>query len=301
MTTLEQPRAAGSGTRTAGVVIAAIAVTVLAWASAFVTVRSVRTDFDPGALALGRLLVGSVALAVALRIKGGWVRPHRREWLLMALCGVCWFGVYNVSLSAAERQLDAGTTAMLVNVGPILIALLAGAVLGEGFPRWLLIGAGIAFAGAILIGVASRSGPGGATLGGVALCLLAAACWAIGVTAQKKVLGRLPPLQVTQIACTIGAVATLPFSGQLIGNLSRATTSGVLSVVYLGLVPTALAFGTWAFALSRMNAGRLGITTYLVPPLTIALSWPLLGEVPAVLALGGGLIALVGIAVSRRR
>jgi drug/metabolite transporter (DMT)-like permease len=41
---------------------------------------------------------------------------------------------------------DAGTAAMLVNVGPILIALLAGAVLGEGFPRWLLIGAGVASA-----------------------------------------------------------------------------------------------------------------------------------------------------------
>ena len=302
MTSLKHTDAVTPGARRGGgIVVAAIAVTVLAWASAFVTVRSVRADFDPGALALGRLLVGSAALSVASRIRGGWIRPLPREWLLMVVCGVCWFGVYNVALSAAERELDAGTTAMLVNVGPILIALLAGAVLGEGFPRWLLIGAGIAFAGAILIGVASTSGGGRATLGGAALCLLAAVCWAIGVTAQKKVLVRLPPLQVTQIACTVGAIGCLPFSGQLVGNLSRAPASAVLSVVYLGLVPTALAFGTWAFALSRMNAGRLGITTYLVPPLAIGLSWPLLGEVPAGLALLGGLLALIGIAVSRRR
>ena len=299
--TITQPTADRTTGSVRWPVAAAIAVTVLAWSSAFVVLRSVRTDFDPGALALGRLLVGSVALGGAVAIRRTWVPPNRREWMLLAICGVAWFGVYNVSLSAAEHHLDAGTTAMLVNVGPILIALLAGALLGEGFPRWLLIGAGIAFAGAVVIGVAGTSGPGHATIGGVLLCLLAAACWAIGVTAQKKVLVRLPPLQVTQIACSIGALACLPFGRQLVGNLANAPASAVWSVIYLGLVPTALAFGTWAFALSRMSAGRLGITTYLVPPLAIALSWPLLGEIPSVLALLGGALALVGISVSRRR
>ena len=52
------------------------------------------------------------------------------------ICGVLWLGVYNVALNAAERRVDAGTAAMLVNVGPILIAILAGTLLhGEGFPR----------------------------------------------------------------------------------------------------------------------------------------------------------------------
>ena len=46
--------------------------------------------------------------------------PNRREWLL-GLTGVAWFAAYNVALNAAEQRVDAGTTAMLVNVGPILI------------------------------------------------------------------------------------------------------------------------------------------------------------------------------------
>ena len=113
--------------------VAAVVVTVLAWASAFVAIRAVGPDFAPGSLALGRLLVGTVVLGLLLA-RGHWVRPTGREWALLAGCGIGWFGIYNVALNAAERHLDAGTTSMLVNVGPLLIALFAGLLLREGFP-----------------------------------------------------------------------------------------------------------------------------------------------------------------------
>jgi drug/metabolite transporter (DMT)-like permease len=70
-------------------------------------------------------------------------------------------------------------------------------------------------------------------------------------------------------------------------------------MVYLGAVPTALAFSTWAYALVRMDAGRLGVTTYLVPPIVILLGWLLLGEVPPALAFAGGVVCLAGVALSR--
>jgi len=298
--TLESIAGGGPARRFLTPVVGAIAVTVIAWASAFVAIRSVRASFDPGALALGRLLIGSAALTVWVVVRRSWVRPNAREWGLVVVVGVAWFGLYNVALNAAEQRLNAGTAAMLVNIGPILIALLAGWLLREGFPRWLLIGAVIAFGGAVLIGVASTS-RGTADLQGVLMCLAAAAAWAVGVTAQKSVLGRLPGLQVTQMACVIGAVACSPFAGRLFANLDGATVGGIAGMLYLGLIPTTLAFATWAYALSRMPAGRLGITTYLVPPLTIAASWPLLGERPPLLAVVGGMVALAGIALSRRR
>jgi drug/metabolite transporter (DMT)-like permease len=294
--------------------VLAVLVTVLAWASAFVAIRWVGHSFAPGPLALGRLLVGAAALGVPLLARRRWVAPTRREWLLVALCGLAWFAAYNVALNAAERRVDAGTTAMLVNVGPILIALLAGVLLGEGFPRWLLVGAGLACAGAVLIGFATAdpgaravSGPAGvvtpapADLLGVVLCLVAAATYATGVLAQKPVLRRLPPLQLTWLACLVGAVACLPFLPRLGHELADAPPAATAGLVYLGLVPTALAFSTWAYALARMDAGRLGVSTYLVPPLTIALSAVLLGEAPPVLAVLGGLVCLVGVALSRRR
>ena len=80
-----------------------------------------------------------------------------------------------------------------------------------------------------------------------------------------------------------------------------AAAASVAAMVYLGAVPTALAFSTWAYALGRMDAGRLGVTTYLVPPLVILLGWLLLDEVPPALAVVGGAVCLAGVALSRRR
>lgn len=279
--------------------IGAVAFTVLAWASAFVAIRAAGRDFSPGALALGRLTIGAVVLGVLVLARRRWVAPNRREWLLIALCGLTWFAVYNVVLNAAEQRIDAGTTAMLVGVGPILIALLAGALLGEGFPKWLLIGAGVAFLGAILVGLGTRTG-GGVDVAGVLLALAAAVTYAIGVLSQKPVLRRLPALQVTFLTCTLGAVVCLPFVGSLVAQVPAADPAGLVGMVYLGVVPMALAFLTWGYALARMDAGRLGVTTYLVPPITIVMSAILLAEWPPPLAVAGGVVCLIGVGVTRR-
>jgi drug/metabolite transporter (DMT)-like permease len=281
-----------------GRTVAAVVVTLLAWASAFVAIRGVGQHFSPGALALGRLLVGTAVLGLLLS-RRGWVRPTAREWGLLAVCGVGWFGIYNVSLNAAEQHLDAGTTAMLVNIGPILIAVFAGLLLGEGFPRWLLAGIAVAFVGVLLIGVATHSAH--ADLAGVLLCVVAAVTYAAGVVAQKPLLRRLPGLQVTATACAMGAVCCLPWAGTLVDELGTAPGGSIAGIVYLGAVPTALAFSTWAYALGRMDAGKLGVTTYVVPPLVILLGWLLLDEVPPFLALVGGAICLAGVGLSRRR
>ncbi|MET0990227.1 MAG: DMT family transporter [Glaciihabitans sp.] len=300
--TSPQADAGRPGLVTAGVtprVLIAISVTVLAWASAFVVIRGTGEHFSGGGLALARLFVGSVLLGL-LVLRGSWVRPSPREWWSLVLFGVAWFGAYNVALNIAEQTLDAGTTAMLVNIGPILIALGAGLFLGEGIPKWLAIGAGVAFLGVVLIGIASGAFGGSVDAAGVLWCLVAAVTYAVGVLVQKPLLRRLPSAQVTWLGCTIGMVACLPFTGQLISDLDSAPTSAILGAVYLGAVPTALAFTTWGYALARVPAGQLSISTYIVPALVVLLSFLVFAEIPAVLAIVGGVICLVGVALSRR-
>ena len=107
--------------RPAGLVTAAaVAVTVTLWASAFVGIRAAGTHFAAGPLALGRLLVGCLVLGV-LALARREPLPQRRDVPLICVCGLLWFGLYNVALNAAEQRVDAGTAAMLVNVGPIRV------------------------------------------------------------------------------------------------------------------------------------------------------------------------------------
>ncbi len=277
----------------------AVAVTLLLWASAFVAIRYVDRHLSPRAFAFGRLLVGSLALGLVMVLRGE--RPPPRAALRGALLsGVLWFGVYNLTLNAGERRIDAGTSALLVNTGPIFLALLAGAVLREGFPRRLFAGCAVAFAGAALI-AAGVSGHGSAELWGAVLCVLAAVAYAAGVVAQKPALRHAGALPVTWLACTAGTLTTVPWAPELVSGLGHLSAPVIGWTVYLGLGPTAVGFLFWAYALARTDAGRLGVSTYLVPPLVVLIGWLTLGEVPPLLALPGGLLCLLGVGLSRQR
>ena len=165
-----------------------------------------------------------------------------------------------------------GIAALLVNVGPIFIAILAGMVLREGFPRLLLAGCAVAFIGAALIGAGARVTLG-ARLGAV-LCIVAALAYAGGVIAQKPALRDASPLAVTWLACVVGAIACLPFArrwsaisvaplGRPLDGLSRPRTDGG-RLSHLGL--RALAHRGRADGLDHLPRAARGVHSGLDSP-----------------------------------
>ncbi|MFD0805489.1 DMT family transporter [Nocardioides caeni] len=279
--------------------VAAIGVTLVLWASAFVAIRHLGHEVTPGALSLGRLLIAALVLS-ALLARAPRNRFTRTEVVLLVCCGVAWFGIYNLALNDSERRIDAATAAMVVQVGPILIALLAGLFLGERLTGWLLLGMAVAFGGVVVIGVAMR-GEGGSDLSGVLLALLAAATYAIGVVCQKVLLRRLSGLEVTCYACWIGALVCLPWAADLGDVVRHGSAETLLLVAYLGVFPTALAFSTWAYALRHTDAGKQSLTTFLVPVIAAGMAWVLLDEVPPPLAFAGGALCIAGVLLTRRK
>ena len=157
----------------------------------------------------------------------------------------------------------------------------------------------MAFAGCVLIGVASTQSGSSSALG-ISLLLVAALSYAAAVVIQKPVLARVSPLQATWLGCVAALVACLPFAPGLVEDVGEADASALGWVVYLGVGPTALGFATWAYALRRMTAGRLGSLTYLIPVVAIVLGWAILGETPPWLAALGGALCLGGVYVARR-
>ncbi|WP_433468488.1 DMT family transporter [Spirillospora sp. CA-128828] len=286
-----------SGARVGKLAVAAATVTVVLWASAFVAIRSAGAEYSPGALALGRLLSGTVVLGALWLVRREGL-PPKAAWPGIVTAGLLWFGAYMVALNWGEQLVDAGTAALVVNIGPILIALLGGWLLKEGLSSRLMIGMAVSFTGAAVVGL-SMSGEGRSSVGGVLLCLFAAVTYAAGVVSQKPALRHASALQFTTFACAIGALATLPFSGQLVSEAAHAPVGATLNMIYLGVFPTAIAFTTWGYALARTSAGKMGATTYAAPALVVAMSWLFLGEVPGLITLAGGLLCLTGVAVSR--
>lgn len=278
--------------------LAAALVSICLWSSAYVGIRAATRTIAPGALALGRLLIGTVILGLFL-LRRGALRPSGRELGLLAVAGFLWFGLYNVTLNTGERVVDAGTAAMVVNIAPLMIMALAAFFLKERLTPGLLLGGAVAFAGVIVIGRATMSSQ--APIWGMLLCVIATASSAGGVVAQKPVLARLSALQVTWTCCAIGALCCLPYAPTLVHDIRTAPRVDLAWMGYLGVFPTSVAFTTWAYALARGTASRLAALAYLVPPITIGISWLVLGEVPKILAVLGGALCLAGVIFARRR
>lgn len=131
MTTSDETLAAPVAVPTDMAALAAGLVTVAAWGSAFVGIRAAGEALSPGPLALGRLIVSLTLLGTVAAVRREPL-PARRDLLWIAAFGVLWLAVYSVALNEAERRVDAGTAAMLVNTGPILIAISPGSSSAKG-------------------------------------------------------------------------------------------------------------------------------------------------------------------------
>jgi drug/metabolite transporter (DMT)-like permease len=271
--------------------------TVTLWGSAFVGIRAAGAAFSPGSLAVARLLVSLLLLGSVAIVRRDSL-PGRRDLVQIAIYGVLWLAVYSTALNAAERIVDAGTASLLVNVGPIVVAILAGRFLGEGFPARLFAGCAIAFAGCALIGFATAQSRSGAAAG-IALLAIAVLAYSTAIVVQKPVLARVPTFQVTFFGVVAATIACLPFAPALGSEVAKAPASAIAWTAYLGAFPTAIGFATWGFALRRTKAGQLGTLTYLAPVVTVILSWVVLREAPPWLALAGGALALAGVYYAR--
>ncbi|MBV9078280.1 MAG: DMT family transporter [Methylobacteriaceae bacterium] len=289
--------AAPSRARLAG---AAVAFTILTWASAFPLIRLALRDLAPLPLAALRFAVaaGCVLLWLAAARPP---RPTGRHLLRFGLCGLVGIALYNGLLNAGQRSVTAGAASFIVNTLPIITAILATLFLGERFKLWGWIGTGISFAGIALI---ASGQPGGLAFGaGASLILAAATCQAVYFILQRPLVPRYGALAATAYTLLAGAILLAPWLPEAIRTVAApgASPTTLPAVVALGVLPAALGYAAWTYALGHFGAARAANFLYLVPPVATALAFLIAGEVPAPTTLAGGAVAVAGVIVVNTR
>jgi drug/metabolite transporter (DMT)-like permease len=287
---------------------AAIAGVLLLWASAFAGIRAgmrltpaglIGMDgYGPGELALLRFGTASAALALYALV----TRMRLPDWADLPQIGLAGFlgiSVYHVALNFGEVTVNAGAASMLISAGPIFTALLSSVFLGERLTRLGWGGILLAFAGVSLI--ALSGGKGLRFTPGALLILLAAAVAAVYSILSKKILRRQSALDFTCYSIWAGTIPLLIFLPGLLRRFPMAAPPATFAVIYLGIFPGAIAYVLWNHALSRMPASLLSSFLYLSPVLASFIAWVWLGEVPALLTIVGGAIAILGVILVQTR
>jgi drug/metabolite transporter (DMT)-like permease len=279
-------------------VIGALGVMVLLWASAYAGIRVGLEDYGPGQVALFRLGVASVALALyalATRMR----LPEVRDLPSIFLLGFLAFTVYHASLNYGELTVTAGAAGVLIATAPVITALLAAAFLHERLRLFSWVGFGLSFAGAVLISLGE--GQGFSLDPGAFMVLLSAVCVSVYFVFQKPYLSKYGALAFTTYAIWAGTLLCLVYLPGLVSQAAVAPVGTTLTMIYLGVFPTAIGYIAYAYAFSRMNASVAASFLYLVPVLAYVIAWLWIGETPTILSVLGGAIALCGVVLVNRQ
>lgn len=276
------------------IILAAVAALGF-WASAFVGTRVALASFTPGELALYRYGVASLTLAVlALWLRPPW--PRTRDLPRLIATGAIGIGVYTLALNTGQQSIAAGAASFIVNTAPLFSTIFACVVLKERLrpSGWLGLLIGLAGIGLIAVG---EEGPGLSP--GALLVFVAAIAWAIYQIVQKPLLPYYGALGVVCYAIWFGTVLFLPFAPGLVEAMARAPANHHATVVYLGVLPGALAFLAWSYLLTHLTVARATPLLYLVPVLSLVIAWLVIAERPVLLSIIGGVVAVAGVALAR--
>ncbi|HEY1016017.1 MAG TPA: EamA family transporter [Herpetosiphonaceae bacterium] len=282
--------------------IGAITAAAVLWGTVGVTTQTIYGLASTNALSIG---FWRLALAAPVLLAFGWRRLGRGMWRIarrdlawMALIGAM-LGLYQVCFFAAISQIGvAVATLVTLCTAPVFVAAISIPALGERLSGAKLLALAGALAGtALLVELGPAAGRNSAA--GILLALGSGAGYATMTIAGRKLADRCHPLQTTAVSFSSGALMLLACAAPA-GFVAAYPLGGWLLLVYLGVVPSALAYALFLSGMRETSATAASLLTLLEPLTATVLAWALFGEQLGPRSLLGGICLLGALALLYR-
>jgi drug/metabolite transporter (DMT)-like permease len=265
---------------------------VFLWASAFPAIRVAAPELGPVGLSFIRLVVAAlalVALALFMRVR----LPARRDLLLILVAAFFGMTTYQLLLNTGELFVPAGTASIIVAAAPLVSVGIAAIAFKEKLSGVRVFGSAVAIAGVCVVCLARA----GLSLS-AAVWIIVAAMVVQGIyhPLSRMLLRRYTAIEVATFVMVAGTIMTIPLVPIDWAQVVTASGGAWLGAVYLGLLPSALGFVLWGYAVARMPVIASTSLLYLVPAVAVLISFVWLGEIPLPSELIGGAIVIVGVA-----
>lgn len=277
---------------------AAFAVTF--WGASFVATKVVLRDLSPDVLVWLRFAMGLPLLGITAAARKQFSLPRLADLPYFALLGLIGITFHQWLQSNGLVTAQATTTAWIVAASPVFIALLGWLVLKEKLTGIQALGIFVAVLGVLLVisggdlrGLAAGQG----ITSGDMLIMISAPNWALFSILSRRGLKQHPAASMMFWVMAFGwGFTTLLFLlNPRFEEISRVPLDGWLSMSFLGIFCSGLAYIFWYDALKSIPASQVGVFLYIEPLVTVIIAWLVLGEHLTWASLLGGAIILAGI------
>lgn len=256
-----------------------LVMAMLLWGSSFVAMKIALQGYHPMQVVFGRMLIASLCFVIFIPSfrKLNWRRRDIKYLLTMAICEPCFYFL----LEARALELTSASQAgMVAAIMPLLVAVMAWALLKEQIQRQTMIGFAVAIAGVCWLSLAGDSSDNAPNpLFGNFLEFLAMVCAAGYTIALKHLTSNYPPLFLTAFQAFIGSLFFFPFLlHPNIGWPLSWEPIPALAVIYLGIAISCLAYLCYNYGVSRIPANRAGAFINLVPVFAVIMGMVIMGD-----------------------
>lgn len=280
-----------------------LALATVVWGVAPVFIRSFGVSVGPfEAIAIRTIAVGLLSL-VLLPFFGGF-RVEREDWprfLLVSLIGS--FGYYVTSITGYSLM-PAGMGSIIMAASPLIMALLSALAGYERMTPATLVGLAVSFAGTVFLFSGDNQTPAGFTrrdliLGG-ALIATAAVAWAVYAVSGRPIVQKYGAIKYMALASVLSVVPALAFvSTQTWHTVATLTGENWFALAYLSILGTVVSVSAWNYAAARLAPTTLGASLYLLPLISLAAGWAMLGEAVTLRTLLSAAVVLAGVGFSQ--
>ncbi|HBZ55169.1 MAG TPA: EamA family transporter [Syntrophobacteraceae bacterium] len=282
-----------------------LVATAVIWGGTFVAGRVLAQQMGPYSAAFLRFLVASACLGLfVLKSQGRLPRLKRRQILPALLLGLTGVFSYNVCFFSGLKTVTAGRASLIIATNPVFIALLASLLFREKLNCLRLVGIALSMTGAAT--VIGHGQPHlviqGAFGRGELLILGSVASWVAYSLIGKVAMRDMSPLAAVTYSCVIGALALLPpaVMGGLWNDLRHSSLEAWLSILFLGLMGSALGFIWYYEGIKIIGPARAGVFINIVPLSSVLLAFLILHEPVDSSLLAGAALIITGVYLTNR-
>ncbi len=273
---------------------------MIVWGASFIATKLALRDLAPVTVVWLRFAIGVFILGIATMLRHQFEFPQKKELLYFALLGFLGITFHQWLQSTGLVTAQASTTAWIVATTPIFIAILSWIFLREKINWIQIIGIILAAIGVILV-VSKGDFP--ALINnhfgepGDILIMISALNWAVFSILSARGLQKHPATQMMFFVMLIGWLFTsvLFFNNRNVADIKNLTWTSLLSIGFLGIFCSGLAYIAWYDGLKAVPATQIGAFLYLEPLVAVFVAWLVLGEYMLSITLLGGVIILLGV------